>query len=171
MNNPILIGFMGAGKTTVGQELAKELNQPFCDLDHAIEEHLGQSIPSYFEAQGETAFREVEKERLAAHLSTENVLATGGGTACQKANQMLLIEDERPVIWLSASDETTIANLSGEDWAKRPILADKTPRDVSNLKASREDAYRQTADIVINVDQKSSKAIAQEIISYLQSNQ
>ncbi|CAK1238807.1 shikimate kinase [Fructobacillus fructosus] len=164
MQNPILIGFMGSGKTTVGRALSKALNQPFKDLDQVIEATLKQSIPSYFEANGEAAFRQVEKELLAQHLSTENVLATGGGTACQIANQELLLKSQRPVVWLKASDATTIHNLSGEDWQKRPILADKSAQDVTNLKASREHFYRKTADVIIQVDQKTPEAIAEEII-------
>ncbi|MBS9335391.1 shikimate kinase [Fructobacillus sp. M1-13] len=168
MQNPILIGFMGAGKTTVGNALAKVLDQPFCDLDDAIEEYLGQSIPSYFEEKGEAAFRQVEKELLAKHLSTDNVLATGGGTACQKANQALLIADQRPVVWLLASDDTTLQNLSGEDWDKRPILADKTDEDLAKLKASRKRFYQDTADIIVQVDQKNPETIAEEIIDKIQ---
>ncbi|MBS9337849.1 shikimate kinase [Fructobacillus parabroussonetiae] len=168
MKNPILIGFMGAGKTTVGTTLAKVLGQPFYDLDDAIEKHLGQSIPSYFNEKGESAFRQVEKELLARHLSTDNVLATGGGTACQVVNQALLRADKRPVVWLQASDKTTLENLSAEDWQKRPILADKTAEDLSKLKASREVFYRKTADIIVNVDQKTPETIAEEIIDRLQ---
>ncbi|MFC4760967.1 shikimate kinase [Fructobacillus durionis] len=167
MNNPILIGFMGSGKTTVGRELAKELNIPFSDLDLVIEERIGHTIPEFFSSQGEAAFRKIEADQLIAELDSENILATGGGTACQAVNQEILIQHDRPVIWLQPSDETTIANLSGEDWGKRPILADKSVDDLIALKESRQEKYGKTADLIIKVDQKTPEEIAKEIIEEL----
>jgi shikimate kinase len=78
-----LIGLPGSGKTTLGKKLSEKLDIPFYDLDHVIEQQTGQSIAQFFSAEGETVFREMEKECLQEFLRMDRfVLATGGGTAC-----------------------------------------------------------------------------------------
>lgn len=83
MTQVYLIGFMGAGKTSVGRELAVQLKQPFIDLDEAISSRTGQSIACIFESEGETAFRRYEAETLTL-IRGPKVIALGGGTPMQQ---------------------------------------------------------------------------------------
>ncbi|MCL4424118.1 MAG: 3-dehydroquinate synthase [Firmicutes bacterium] len=118
----ILIGFMGAGKTKVGQFLARRLNLPFFDLDREIERRTGLSIPAFFSQYGEAAFRQVERDILASLFSTDNasfVLATGGGAVLEPENRRRLWAGGT-VIYLEASPEEIIRRL--QDKSDRPLL-------------------------------------------------
>ena len=91
MKNIILVGFPGAGKTTIGNKLAKRLNRPFVDLDAAIEIHYKASIPHLFQQYGEFAFRKCERAVLKNILKQDSlVLATGGGAPCFEDNMDIM---------------------------------------------------------------------------------
>ncbi|NMB44967.1 MAG: 3-dehydroquinate synthase [Firmicutes bacterium] len=121
--NIILTGMMGAGKTTIGRDLAKQLHKRFVDLDEVIEKRAGTSIPELFEHYGEADFRKRESEALADILNhTNQVVATGGGVIMREDNRNLMHRD--PVIWL-ALDSTTAAGRLVFD-GTRPLLASGT---------------------------------------------
>src|SRR5699024_11926680 len=87
----LLIGFMGAGKSTVGRLLAEQLAKPFRDLDQLVEEMTQKTIPQLFEeGEGEAVFREAETKALIAALGNDQVIACGGGIMLKEANQALL---------------------------------------------------------------------------------
>jgi shikimate kinase len=91
--NIFLIGPMGAGKTTIGRQLARELKMPFYDSDRVIEEHTGANIPLIFDLEGEEGFRKREQAALDELTSMNNiVLATGGGAVLREQNRRHLIE-------------------------------------------------------------------------------
>src|SRR5579859_5063149 len=104
-----LVGFMGAGKTTVGQELARRLNWRFADLDQLIESREGRTIPQIFQAEGEAGFRALEHgvlaESLAVPGSGSTVLALGGGAFVVEKVRALLRERQVPAVWLDAPAE------------------------------------------------------------------
>lgn len=117
-----LCGMMGAGKSTVGQTLAKILQVPFYDLDQVIENHEKQTIPEIFETGGEEAFRKIERQLLIAHTDEmEGVLALGGGSL---QNQLIVdhIKLNGWLVYLNPPLETILARL--KDKSGRPMISD-----------------------------------------------
>lgn len=120
-----LVGLPGAGKTTLGRQLAAHFNRPFLDLDLAIEARTGRSVRAIFAEDGEVRFRALEaavlREAL-AHGSPPLVLATGGGTPCFHDN-MALLNHAGPTLWLDVPVAVLAARLPPAEVAKRPLLA------------------------------------------------
>ena len=120
-----LVGLPGAGKTTLGRQLAAHFNRPFLDLDAAIEAQAGRSVRTIFAEDGEAGFRAVEAAVLRAALAHPGpplVLATGGGTPCFHDN-MALLNQAGPTLWLDVPVATLAARLPPDEVAKRPLLA------------------------------------------------
>jgi shikimate kinase len=120
-----LVGLPGAGKTTLGRELARHFNRPFLDLDAAIEAHAGYGVREIFASEGETGFRALEAKVLRKTLGGSDaplVLATGGGTPCFHDN-MLLLNSAGPTLWLDVPVEVLAARLPPAEVAKRPLMA------------------------------------------------
>lgn len=122
MDRPIfLVGFMGSGKTTWGKKLASALEVPFIDMDHLIVEKIGMSIPEYFKAQGEDAFRELEQAVMKEQEGRAGIISTGGGTPCFFDNMDWLL-DHGTVLYLNHSAKSLWKRLSQSDVNKRPAL-------------------------------------------------
>ncbi|WP_201984148.1 shikimate kinase [Hymenobacter rubidus] len=119
-----IVGLPGSGKTTLGRQLAAHFNRPFLDLDIAIEARTGQSVREIFAAAGEVGFREIEAAVLREALGRSGpplVLATGGGTPCFHDN-MTLLNQAGPTLWLDVPVAVLAARLPAEEVAKRPLL-------------------------------------------------
>ncbi|CAK1230407.1 shikimate kinase [Fructobacillus tropaeoli] len=159
-----LIGFMGSGKTTVAQELSQQLALPNNDLDTLIEQAAGLTIPAYFEQFGEAHFRQLEQKVLAEALSLEGILSTGGGTPVQVSNQDLLKNQDGPVIFLDASDQTITTRLLVDGVASRPLFQQLGMDGLLELKQARQPIYEKIASEIITVDGKQPAEIAEEII-------
>ena len=125
----ILIGYMGAGKTTIGRALAKELGLQFYDLDWYIENRMRKKIPQIFAERGEEGFRQIEHNMLHEVAEFENiVLSCGGGTPCFFDN-MDYMNDQGQVIYLHCSPEVLHDHLLiGK--TERPLLKGKTPEEL-----------------------------------------
>jgi len=120
MENIILVGFMGSGKTTVGRALAERLNMRFLDTDDMIEKRVGKSISEIFELEGESKFRELE-HNLLKELSIDNtILSTGGGVPCFNDNVDLLKRLGK-VVYLSVSKKELEKRLIKKH-QDRPII-------------------------------------------------
>ncbi len=145
----ILTGFMGSGKTTVGQILARQLELPFVDLDKEIENKEGSTIARIFASQGETAFRQMESQQLARVLAQPQslVLATGGGALLNQAAAALLDETACSVVFLKLDLAEVKARLSQD--TTRPLLAGGTAK-TAELFASRQVLYQQLADLSVD---------------------
>ena len=120
-----LVGLPGAGKTTLGRQLAAHFNRPFLDLDVAIEARTGRSVRTLFAEDGEAQFRAVEAAVLRDALALGGpplVLATGGGTPCFHDN-MALLNQAGLTLWLDVPSAVLAARLPPEEVAKRPLLA------------------------------------------------
>lgn len=118
-----LIGFMGSGKTTSGKRLATALNFKFFDLDHQLADVTGMSIPSYFEAHGEDAFRILERETLQTfHYPSDCVISTGGGTPCFFDN-MEWMNENGLTVFINMPPLALAKRLEGGK-QKRPLLKD-----------------------------------------------
>lgn len=146
--NIYLVGLMGAGKTTVGRQLAKRLNRRFVDADQEIEARTGVRIPVIFEIEGEAGFRQREAQVIGALCRERDlVVATGGGAVLDVANRESL-KGSGLVIYLSASPEILFKRTCQD--RNRPLLqvADPLAR-LRELHAQRDPLYRELADLVV----------------------
>jgi len=157
----VLIGFMGAGKTTVGRLLAAALGLPFLDSDHVIEARTGRAIPEIFAADGEPAFRALEHEVVADLLRGPDViLALGGGAAEHEDTRKLLAA--APVAFLRVSYDVALGRVSGD--GNRPMLARP---DLPEVYTRRSAAYELVATTIVDVDDRAPTAIADQILASL----
>jgi shikimate kinase len=168
-NNIIFTGFMGSGKTTVGEQLAIRQDYLFIDTDDMIAEKEGQAIALIFAVHGEDYFRKLERESLkilAAKHEERMVIATGGGLPLCEENR-LLMKQLGTVIYLQASAAVIIDRL--KDDQTRPLLNGADPEQkIRKLLTERDPIYRQVADYFIDTDDKSVAQIIDEIIDSLQ---
>lgn len=129
MKRIIIIGYMGAGKTTVGKALAKELGLPFYDLDWYIESRMRRTVKQIFDERGEDGFRLVERNMLHEAAEFEDVvISCGGGTPCFFDN-MDYMNEQGDTIYLKASPEVLYGHLKMGKTV-RPLLLNKTPEEV-----------------------------------------
>jgi shikimate kinase len=152
-----LMGFMGSGKSTLGKQLAAQLSLPFADLDEYISEHEGQNIPAIFSAQGEAAFRLLEKKYLEELVQqTDNgVIALGGGTPCFHDN-IELINRAGVSVYLETSAATLLDRLENTVEG-RPLLAGQTGErllEAITTKLQERQPYYSSAKIVFNTEKE-----------------
>ena len=160
--NIFLIGPMGAGKSTIGKRLAKMLNKTFVDSDHQIEARTGVDIPTIFDIEGESGFRKREAA-IVDELSQLNnlVLATGGGVILSEENRQHLMS-RGVVIYLQTSVAQQLARTRHD--RNRPLLQTEDPETrLNELMTVRAPLYRETADIVVNTDNRHSNQVCREI--------
>lgn len=168
MNNVILIGFMGCGKTTVGIKLSYRLRMPFLDTDKEIEKEQRKQISDIFEKEGEDFFRDLETGYLQSLqlFSKNQVISTGGGLPLREENRRLL-KQLGITVYLKAKPGTIYERLKGDK--NRPLLQGKNPEEkIQALMVARESVYAETADITVTVDDKSFSEIILEIEEALQ---
>lgn len=158
----VLVGFMGAGKTTVGRLLAQRLGWDFCDLDQHLEARTGQAVAEMFASRGETAFREEERQAAESLLERSRcVVATGGGAWHQPATRELLSRDS-VVVWLRADLPTVLQRVP--DDPARPLARDRAR--MGALFAEREPSYR-LADLTVETRDRSPHDIAEQVAAYV----
>ncbi len=157
-----LVGLPGSGKSTVGRHLARRLGLKFIDSDHVIEQRLGCSIRSYFEREGEEAFRDIEQAVIDELTRThDGVLATGGGAVLREANRQHL-RDRGHVVYLRSAPEEVFRRLRHD--ANRPLLQVGDPlARLRDLYAARDPLYRETAQFVIETGRPSVATLANMI--------
>ncbi len=165
----VLIGLMGAGKSTVGRKLAKTMGLPFIDSDQAIEEAAGCSISDIFAIHGEQMFRDLEQRVIARLLGGELlVLATGGG-AWMQPKVREVIEAHATTVWLKADIDVLLERVSKRN--HRPILEKGDKRTIlEGLMDERYPVYA-TADITIDSNRGSQEAVVKRIVSALKQHQ
>lgn len=143
-----LTGFMGAGKTAVGELLARRLAVPFLDLDREVERRAGMTVREIFAAHGEPAFRRLETEALRETLACPRaVIATGGGTAAFEGN-LQLMRASGISVFLNPSFATIAGRIGGLGKQDRPLFRDET--QALALYRQRLPAYRR-ADVTVDV--------------------
>lgn len=165
--NIVLIGFMGAGKTTVGRLLAKELKRKFYDCDNLIVQKMELPIEEIFKVYGEIKFREVESEILSRLLKMDGVIiATGGGVITRYRN-VEMIKKRGFVIYLFA-DALILYERLKKDRTKRPLLSNENYfYDMMKLILMRESIYKKVADVIVDTSSKSPQKVSSEIITKL----
>lgn len=158
----VLIGLMGAGKTTIGRRLASQLGLPFFDADHEIEAAAGCSVAEIFERHGEPAFRDGERRVIARLLDgPRHVLATGGG-AFMNAQTRELIRQKGLSIWLRAELDLLMERVSRRQ--NRPLLKTSDPRGtMEKLMNERYPVYAE-ADLVVDSTGAPHDHIVQDVI-------
>jgi shikimate kinase len=157
----VLVGFMGAGKTTVGRLLAAELDLAFIDLDRAIEEGGHRSVKEIFAADGEAAFRAIEHQTLAAILAgPSRVLAVGGGAVEHAGSRRLLGAVD--VVYLQVSYCEALARVGGD--AGRPMLARP---DLAQVYQRRLAGYESVATVTVATGGRGTEAVCAEVLTGL----
>lgn len=164
--NIYLVGLMGAGKTTVGKQLAHRLGKSFHDADHEIEARTGVRIATIFEIEGETGFRAREVEAIARLVQLENiVLATGGGAVLDARNREQLAAHGYVVylhglprdLWQRTRHDKSRPLLEGVD----PLLK------LKELYAVRDPLYREVADLILDTGRQSVSSLMRQLLSQL----
>lgn len=166
--NVVLVGPMGAGKSTVGRLLASRLGLGFVDTDSVIEERTGADIPWIFDVEGEDGFRQRETNVLNDLLSenTPLVIATGGGIVTRPEN-LPLLQSLGTVFFLKASIEQLVARTSKDK--KRPLLQVADPKaKIKELVAQRTPLYEEAAHATIVTDSRGAKGVVQQICKFLE---
>ncbi|MEW6777349.1 MAG: shikimate kinase [Bdellovibrionota bacterium] len=169
-SNIVLLGFMGAGKSTVGKELAKKLSWKLVDLDERIEKAAGRSVGEIFDKEGETGFRAKETAALRAVVkeaakSPGIVLSTGGGVVTKEENWPLL-KETGSTVYLSAEVSTILARVKNSD-VRRPLLETPDPEAAARLRLRERLPLYSRASMTIVTDGKTPEAIAGEILDRL----
>jgi shikimate kinase len=159
-DNIILIGFMGAGKSSVGRTYSEMYQVPLLDTDELIEAEAGMTISKIFETQGEEAFRATETRVLKRLLAETDhtVISVGGGLPLREENRRILKELGK-VVFLRVKEETVLQRLKGD--TTRPLLqGDHVQQRVHELMMYRNPIYQEAAHVVIDADGILPKEIA-----------
>jgi len=166
-NNVILVGMMGAGKTTVGRLLARRLKRAFYDSDEEIERRCGVRIPVIFDIEGEAGFRTREAQAIAELCAIDGVvLATGGGAVLAEENRRRMAA-HGTVVYLHARPGYLWQRVRHD--RNRPLLAAPDPqKKLEELYAVRDPLYREVADIVVDTGRQSVQTLAKELLARLE---
>lgn len=161
-SNIILVGLMGAGKSTIGRQLARKLRLDFYDSDKVIEERTGVGIPTIFEIEGEDGFREREEQVIAELAALPNtLLATGGGSILRASNREH-IKAGGIVIYLRASAEQLFQRIKHD--RNRPLMQTEHPlQTLRELLQAREPYYLEVADLIIPTGKQKVYVVLRDI--------
>jgi shikimate kinase len=167
----VLVGMPGAGKSSVGRRLGRELGRPFADADEQLELSAGRTIPQIFRDDGETTFRRLETHTLSELLTrhTPLVIAAGGGAVISEENRLLLA-NHSVVVWLRGSTEFLMGRT---DPTHRPLLADDPMAAYLRLEQERAHLYEAVADEIVDIepfhsgDEKPKRLLARHIVDLL----
>jgi shikimate kinase len=159
-----LIGFMGAGKTTVSKQVAVDLGRPWIDLDAEIEAAAGRSVREIFEDAGEEAFRDLESARLAALAAIDpSIVACGGGVVVRDRNRAML-KDLGLVIYLRVSSGETLARVGAD--GTRPLLSGPGGAlAATRLLEARESLYTAVADVTVDTVGRDADAVTSDVVA------
>ena len=166
-DNIFLVGPMGAGKTTIGRLLAKELGMEFVDSDHEIEARTGADIPWIFDVEGEAGFR-VREQKVIEELTQRRgiVLSTGGGAVLNEDNRRHL-QGRGRVVYLATTVNQQLERTRKDQ--KRPLLKnlDNPQQKLTELMAQRDPLYREIADHIVATGRRGPKTVCAEIVRML----
>ena len=155
---------MGAGKTTVGRRCAERLERPFVDTDELVEALEGRSVSEIFAADGESAFRELERSAVADACAAPApiVIACGGGAVLDPANRAAL-QTHGFVVWLQAASEHLAARVGAA--SDRPLLQGGVAREqLERLAALRSDLYEAVADVAVPTDERDIEQVVDAVL-------
>lgn len=164
MNQIILTGFMGAGKTTVGEILSELTALPQIDIDSEIIAEQGCPVSDIFEQKGEQGFRDLEHQKLKEVLQKKAIISTGGGIVLRPENREVL-KNFSPVIYLKTDPAIFLERLEGD--TTRPLVQEKTPAEIRAIFEPRIQLYEETADFIIETDELNQAEVAAAILKVL----
>jgi len=167
LDNIFLIGPMGAGKTTIGRQLARELKKEFIDSDQEIEDRTGANISWIFDVEGEAGFRKREKSIIEELTSRKGiVLATGGGAVLSPENRKYL-HSRGTVVYLMATIGQQVERTKND--SRRPLIQNVTDikGKLRELMEIRDPLYREIADYVVMTNRRSPKSVSSDIVKQL----
>jgi len=164
----VLLGFMGAGKTTVGRLLAERIGWDFVDLDARIEQAEGRSVAEIFAEAGEAHFRALEAEHTAELAGAEKLVLAPGGGWITGAGNLLRLGTATLSIWLQVSAESVVVRAS-RDGTVRPLLADPNPLAMAALLLRQREPLYARADLHLPTDGRDPHEIVHEIEEHLRS--
>lgn len=164
--NIVLIGFMGAGKTTISKYLNLLFAMDIVEMDEIISKNEGMSIPDIFEVYGEQYFRDAETNLLIDLQQKKNVvISCGGGTPMRECNVVEMKKNGK-VVLLTATPETILERV--KDSHDRPVIENnKNIEFITELMEKRREKYEAAADIIIHTDHKTEVEICEELIQRL----
>lgn len=166
MKNLVLIGFMGSGKSVVGETLAKKLNLSFIETDKLIENKSGISINEIFEKEGEPFFRTLEKETVKDASDHQNTVISVGGGAILDEDNVKSLKRNGFFIYLKAPFTVLYDRI--KESTNRPLLAVHNPEDkMQALLEARQMTYESVADLVIDVSSETPEEITEKIVKEL----
>ena len=154
----VLLGFMGAGKSTI----ARKLDPDFVDMDALLEDRLGMPIARFFEEKGEVAFRQLEEEVLADLLKTDKVISTGGGIVISPRNRALLKQNPDN-IYLKADFEILYQRISADKDNQRPLFLKNSKEELLAIFKERQAWYEEVASQVVDVSSLNPDEIIEEL--------
>ena len=165
--NIVLIGFMGAGKSTIAGMMHEAFSMEVIEMDQVIADQQGMSIPEIFEKYGEEYFRDLETNLLIDMQDRQNVIISCGGGVALRERNVKEMKKNGKVVFLTASPETILERVRDDD--DRPLLnGHKNVEYISRMMETRRPKYEAAADFIISTDGKSSYDICREIVSELQ---
>lgn len=165
-NNIFLIGFMGAGKSTIAAELTKELGMKRVEMDQMIVEQQKMPISEIFDKFGEEHFRDIETALVRELKDKKQMVVSCGGGAVLRDENAKLMKENGAIVLLTATPETIYERVKNS--TERPILnGNMNVAYISSLMDKRKDRYFAVADYVVETDGKSAKEICAEIIKKL----
>lgn len=169
-HNIFLVGPMGAGKSTIGRQLAEALSYSFKDSDQEIQRRTGVDIPTIFEFEGEQGFRSRERQVIEEMIQEERiVLATGGGAVLLPENRQDLTA-RGVVVYLHCSPEQQYSRTARD--RSRPLLDTSNPlQRLHELMAERDPLYRQVADLVVSTEKRGTASVVKEICRRLEAEE
>lgn len=158
---------MGSGKSTVAALLGHATGWPVRELDDEVEARLGKTVARVFAEDGESTFRLAESRSLLEALDESPVVvSTGGGVVEDADNRRAIARAGALVVWLDAGDEILLERVGATD--SRPLLADDAPSSLKRLRESREDWYREVADVRIDTAGRAPEVVARLVLEAIE---
>ena len=158
----VLVGFMGAGKTTVGQLLATRLGLPFADADTVIEDRAGTPVPQIFAERGEPAFRTLEHETIASLLTGPRLVLALGGGAVEHDRTRRLLKTAEETVYLHVPYQAALVRVGGDDG--RPML--RRP-DLAQVYRRRLTAYEEVATLTVSTEGRHPEHVCADIVNHV----
>jgi shikimate kinase len=160
----VLVGMMGAGKSSVGRTLSRKLGRELFDSDEMVEARTGRTVREIWAADGEPAFRALETEVLrdAVAATAPSVIAAAGGVVLSDDNRAVLKGDGAHVVWLLADVDLLLDRVKAG--MHRPLLDDDPEGTLRKMYEERSDLYQEVADAIVSVDNRSINDVAGAVL-------